>query len=75
MIPAASDVSRQSASASGSRLSVPADVRERLAEELLVTQGLPVAEIAIRLGYVEVSSFAQAFRRWKGIGLCAFRSL
>lgn len=51
------------------------EVRERLAEELLVAQGLPVAEIANRLGYVEVSSFSQAFRRWKGIGPRAFRQL
>ncbi|OBI35070.1 transcriptional regulator [Mycobacterium colombiense] len=51
------------------------EVRERLAEELLGTHGLPVAEIATRLGYVEVSSFSQAFRRWKGIGPRAFRQL
>lgn len=51
------------------------EVRERLSEELLVAQGLPVAEIANRLGYVEVSSFSQAFRRWKGIGPRAFRQL
>lgn len=44
------------------------EVREQLAEELLVTGGLPVTEVAHRLGYVEVSSFSQAFRRWKGIG-------
>ncbi|MFE6923883.1 AraC family transcriptional regulator [Nocardia sp. NPDC057663] len=49
------------------------EVRERLAEEMLVTRGLPVAEIAHRLGYVEVSSFSQAFRRWKGVGPRAYR--
>lgn len=49
------------------------EVRERLAEEMLVTRGLPVAEIAHRLGYVEVSSFSQAFRRWKGMGPRAYR--
>jgi AraC-like DNA-binding protein len=48
------------------------EVRERLAEELLVTGGLPVAEVARRLGYVEVSSFSQAFRRWKGVGPRAY---
>ena len=48
------------------------EVRERLAEELLVTGGLPVAEVARRLGYVEVSSFSQAFRRWKGMGPRAY---
>ncbi|MEU4651448.1 AraC family transcriptional regulator [Nocardia fluminea] len=49
------------------------EVREHLAEELLITAGLPVEQIARRLGYVEVSSFSQAFRRWKGIGPRAFR--
>ena len=51
------------------------EIRERLAEELLITQGLPVTEIAHRLGYVEVSSFSQAFRRWKGMSPRAFRQL
>lgn len=51
------------------------EIREHLAEELLVSQRLPVAEIAHRLGYVEVSSFSQAFRRWKGMGPRAFRDL
>ncbi|MFC4123497.1 AraC family transcriptional regulator [Nocardia rhizosphaerae] len=50
------------------------EVRERLAEELLVRNGLPVTEIARRLGYVEVSSFSQAFRRWKGMGPRAYRA-
>ncbi|MGW4352892.1 AraC family transcriptional regulator [Nocardia sp. NPDC004582] len=51
------------------------EVRERLAEEMLVAQALPVAEIAQRLGYLEVSSFSQAFRRWKGMGPRAFKQL
>ena len=50
------------------------EVREQLAEELLVTGGLTVAEVAQRLGYVEVSSFSQAFRRWKGVGPRAYRA-
>lgn len=49
------------------------EVRERLAEEMLLS-GLTVAEIAERLGYVEVSSFSQAFRRWKGVGPRAYRA-
>lgn len=48
------------------------EVRERLAEELLAT-GLPVAEVARRLGYAELSSFSQAFRRWKGLNARDFR--
>lgn len=50
------------------------EVREHLAEELLLAGGLPVEAIAHRLGYVEVSSFSQAFRRWKGVGPREFRS-
>jgi len=50
------------------------EIREQLAEELLITGGLTVAEVADRLGYVEVSSFSQAFRRWKGVGPRAYRA-
>lgn len=50
------------------------EVREHLAEELLITAQLPVEQIAYRLGYIEVSSFSQAFRRWKGVGPREFRS-
>src|SRR5882757_4907437 len=50
------------------------EIREQLAEELLVTGGLSVAEVAERLGYLEVSSFSQAFRRWKGVGPRDYRS-
>ena len=49
------------------------EVREALADELLITEGLPVAEIAERLGYSQVSSFTQAFRRWKGVGPREYR--
>ncbi len=44
------------------------EMRRRLAEEMLVTARLTVAETAQRLGYLEVSSFSQAFRRWHGCG-------
>jgi AraC-like DNA-binding protein len=50
------------------------EIREQLAEELLITGGLSVAEVAERLGYVEVSSFSQAFRRWKGVGPRDYRA-
>ncbi|MES4907764.1 MULTISPECIES: AraC family transcriptional regulator [unclassified Streptomyces] len=49
------------------------EVRERLAEELLAS-GLPVTEVARRLGYAELSSFSQAFRRWKGMSVRTFRT-
>jgi AraC-like DNA-binding protein len=50
------------------------EIREQLAEEFLMTGGMPVAEVARRLGYVEVSSFSQAFRRWKNVGPREFRA-
>jgi AraC-like DNA-binding protein len=50
------------------------ELRESLADQLLVVGGLSVAEVARRLGYVELSSFSQAFRRWKGVGPRAYRS-
>lgn len=40
----------------------------------LITGGITVAEVAQRLGYVEVSSFSQAFRRWKSVGPREFRT-
>ena len=49
------------------------EIRERLAEEMLIAGGLTVAQTAERLGYVELSSFSQAFRRWKGMGPRAYR--
>ena len=39
------------------------EVRAQLAEEFLVTGGMPVAEVAQQLGCVEVSSFPQVFFR------------
>lgn len=48
------------------------EVRAALAAEFLTSRSLTVAEIADRLGYVEVSSFSQAFRRWHGVSARAF---
>lgn len=50
------------------------ETRQHMAEELLVNAGLTVAETAQRLGYLEVSSFSQAFRRWKGVSPRAYRA-
>ncbi|SMF99539.1 AraC family transcriptional regulator [Burkholderia singularis] len=49
------------------------EMRERLAGELLVTTALPIPSVAERLGYAEPSSFARAFRRWKGVSPLAYR--
>lgn len=42
------------------------DVRQTLAEELLGLGKSSVKEVAARLGYSEVSSFTNAFKRWTG---------
>lgn len=49
------------------------EAREALAEQLLAADENSVAEIANRLGYSQVSSFTQAFRRWKGVGPREYR--
>jgi AraC-like DNA-binding protein len=43
------------------------EVRQALAEELLLSGQLKVSEIAERLGYAESAPFIHAFRRWKGM--------
>ena len=42
------------------------EVRQTLAQELLKTAGMKMEEVAERLGYSDATSFAHAFRRWKG---------
>jgi AraC-like DNA-binding protein len=48
------------------------EVRATLAAEFLRSGSLTVAEIAHRLGYVEQSSFSQAFKRWHGVSPRAY---
>lgn len=50
------------------------EMRQRLAEEMLIRGRLTVAETAQRLGYLELSSFSQAFRRWHGMGPREYRA-
>jgi AraC-like DNA-binding protein len=40
------------------------DARKEVAEWCLLKTSLPIEEIAERLGYIDVSSFSRAFRRW-----------
>ncbi|MGO4256767.1 AraC family transcriptional regulator ligand-binding domain-containing protein [Marmoricola sp. RAF53] len=42
------------------------EVRTSLAEKLLATGSLTVAEVAHRLGYAEAASFIHAYKRWHG---------
>ena len=48
------------------------EVRETLAQELLVTGGFSVEQVARRLGYAETASFSHAFTRWTGRSPRAF---
>lgn len=43
------------------------EIRETLAEGLLMSSRLTVDEIAARLDYADTSSFVTAFKRWKGV--------
>jgi AraC-like DNA-binding protein len=56
---------RQLAAEGASYRGLVEEVRETLAEELL-RAGLPVQQVARRLGYAETASFTHAFTRWKG---------
>jgi AraC-like DNA-binding protein len=49
------------------------EVRSTLAEELMATASLTHGEIAERLGYADVTTFIEAFRRWKGMPPSAFK--
>lgn len=51
------------------------EVRQTLAEELLLSARMKLAEIAERLGYTEPAAFISAFKRWKGMSPSAFRQL
>lgn len=43
------------------------EVRQALAEELLVSEPMKLAEIASRLGYAEPAVFIAAFKCWHGV--------
>jgi AraC-like DNA-binding protein len=49
------------------------EVRTTLAEELMMSASLTHGEIAERLGYADVTTFIEAFRRWKGMPPSEFR--
>lgn len=49
------------------------EVRQTLAEELLLSAHMKLAEIAERLGYTEPAAFISAFKRWKGMSPTAYR--
>lgn len=49
------------------------EVRSTLATELMANARLTHAEIAERLGYADVTTFIEAFRRWKGMPPSEYR--
>ncbi len=51
------------------------EVRQTLAEELLLSAHMKLSEIAGRLGYTEPAAFISAFKRWKGMSPTAYREL
>ena len=53
---------------------IRADVLHRIGGQLLGESSTPVAEIANRLGFANVTAFGKAFRRWSGSTPSAYRS-
>lgn len=49
------------------------EVRRTLTEELMAKASLTQSEIAERLGYADVTTFIEAFRRWKGVAPGEYR--
>ena len=50
-------------------------VRFQTAQRLLRDRGMPLAEVARRLGYSELANFTRAFKRWTGVAPNRFRQL
>ena len=50
------------------------DVRRRLAISYMKQRHLPFSEIAVLLGYSELSAFSRAFRRWTGASPREYRT-
>jgi AraC-like DNA-binding protein len=49
-------------------------LRYEQARELLVNTGMPITEIALKLGYTHPGNFSRAFVRWEGISPAAYRT-
>jgi AraC-like DNA-binding protein len=51
------------------------EIRQTLAQELLLSGRMKLSDIAERLGYAEPAPFITAFKRWKGISPDRYRQL
>ena len=51
-----------------------AESRCAMAKALLIEGELALGEIAERLGFADLSTFSQAFKRWNGVAPSTFRS-
>jgi len=49
-------------------------IRRDLAIGKLMHENLPVADIAVQLGFLEPASFARAFKQWTGLSPAKYRS-
>lgn len=49
------------------------DVRRQAAHVYLAGTGIPLCEIALKLGFSEQSAFSRAFRRWTGVSPLQYR--
>ena len=49
------------------------EVRQAMADELLLTTQMKLEEVAARLGYAEPASFIHAYKRWKRLSPTEFR--
>jgi AraC-like DNA-binding protein len=58
---------RRLASEGTSFRALVAETRSELAAELVRERRLSLTDIALRLGYADLSSFSQAFKRWHGL--------
>ncbi len=64
---------RKLAAAGTSYTAILDETRRQRAMLLLEDRGLPLAEIAGRLGYTELPNFTRAFRKWTGTTPAAYR--
>lgn len=48
--------------------------RQQMAREYLACPTMPVGEIALLLGYSEISAFSRAFRKWTGVSPRQYRA-